>query len=105
MHIFFVYFYFYWLYPWLDLLMHAIGGFLVGLLALMQSGKTMTRRQMILRAIVGSLAVGILWEIFEYETGFALATAPNYIFDTVTDLILDGVGGALAGVFLNNKKI
>jgi len=95
-------FYLYWVFPWFDVLMHFLGGFLVALIGIwsllyvvrMRVWICFSHRNILYTAIGTALAIGIGWEVFEYING--LRIKDNYVFDTVTDLIMDLFGAMLA---------
>lgn len=90
-------FFWYWKFWWFDILMHLLGGFVIGLCVLWVIHK-MTWRGSTLAMFVGvvtaTLVIGIGWEVFEYIYG--IAGKDNYQVDTVTDLIMDAIGAVLA---------
>lgn len=87
-------YYFYWIYWWYDVLMHTVGGLVVGA-ALMWWLTHEARLVPRLGAVLGiTLVVGVLWEVFEYVIGAPREAA--YIFDTVSDICMDLVGGLIA---------
>jgi hypothetical protein len=53
---------------------------------------------------VFTLAIGIGWELFEYSEGIAFPRYFSYPADTIKDLVMDLVGGAL-GWFLATKLL
>lgn len=42
--------------------------------------------------LAGALFVGLFWEIFEIKTGLTFVSQVDYIFDTISDLIIDLLG-------------
>lgn len=88
-------FFLYWTVPIIDIPMHILGGIMAGLfagVALMAAGKSQTFRGIIL----GSLIVGIGWEILELVTHAAEPSLWWYKYDTAKDLIDDMIGGTIA---------
>jgi len=86
----------YWQYLWLDVPMHALGGAVVALIPF----ALVTLRVRISERFVGYIPVlilvlifGIVWEVFEYNTGVSFAY--NYTLDTFFDLFMDMVGGSI----------
>jgi hypothetical protein len=90
--------YLYFLYWWFDIVMHFLGGVWVGVTFLwlyffsrffgqqaFQKGKVFKV------AIISFVIVGLSWEIFEVFIGVPIYE-PNYIFDTVSDLIVGTLG-------------
>lgn len=87
-------YYFYWIYWWYDVLMHGIGGLVVGAAACwwLTHEARLTPR---LGTVLGiTLLIGILWEVFEYVIGAPREAA--YVFDTLSDIGMDLVGGLIA---------
>jgi VanZ family protein len=78
----------YWRWWWFDVLMHFLGGVLIGGLALLVSDVLKTPRT--LTFIVLLIGIGVGWEIFERLNG--LYQEAGYVVDTVTDLIMDTIG-------------
>jgi hypothetical protein len=79
----------YWRYPWFDIVMHFLGGLTIGvfLIRLFADYKPMA-------FLTAFVAIAIGWEIFEFAIG-----APRdstYAADTVIDLCMDVLGGTLA---------
>lgn len=81
--------YWYWTYWWLDILMHGVGGVVIGLLVTL----FMTRRLWLIVAL--TLLVGMVWEVFEVSIGISISE-PNFLFDSTVDLVMDLLGGAAA---------
>lgn len=86
----------YWLFPWLDLPVHLLGGMWVALLGAWCARQSGVRYRFLV-ALVGVLVVGAGWEIFEVLVG--IPREANYAFDTSLDFVMDILGGAL-GYFL-----
>lgn len=105
-HITGTYLYWYWIYFWLDILMHFLGGLWVGLacfwifeISEKKFGSVKTALQAIIFAFVCAFTVGVLWEIFENVTGIAFVAYEEYKLDTLMDLVMDSVGGVVAGLY------
>lgn len=81
--------FFYWRYDWFDVLMHLLGGVTIAVFLI---GFFVTKRHASL--IAAFFVLVIAWEVFEYVYG--LPREANYALDTVADLVLDVLGGALA---------
>lgn len=80
--------YWYWTYPWLDLVMHFSGGALITLL-----GAAFFRLKWWI--LVLTMCVGLLWEVFEYAIGVSLVQS-NFLTDLVFDVGMDLVGALVA---------
>jgi len=88
----------YWAISWFDILMHGLGGLFIGLtilLILLYRGVSM-RWGTWLGIVGGTIAVGVLWEIIEVSSGL-YQTETNVFADTILDLIMDTLGGMVAG--------
>lgn len=88
----------YWRLRWFDMPMHFLAGVVVASVVLwvltfeIPPTSNLTRYRFALVFGV-TLAVGIAWEVFEYAAGITRGE-PGYWFDTLHDLVMDGVGGA-----------
>ncbi len=94
---------FYNLINWWDLLLHTTSGVLLGLFALQFVAKRHSVNQIdstITSLIIFSfpLAIGVLWEIFEFSMDYLLKTnlQRSGLVDTMTDLIVATIGAMLA---------
>ena len=99
-----------------DIALHVASGFLLGifgflLIYVLNENKnvnmSMKPRFIALFAFVFSVAIGAIWEIFEYTTDYALGANmqkpmlgdPTGLTDTMWDLIVDTIGAAaIAGL-------
>jgi hypothetical protein len=94
---------------WFDVVLHFLGGFWLFTTFLHISNRIKTdtlRKQsslnVFLYGMVFVITIGVLWEVFEYVLGVAM-TKGNYLFDTLSDLANDVLGGALAALFFIRK--
>lgn len=78
----------YWTYPFLDSAMHFSGGALITLIAVAFLGVRV-------RTVAIMFVVAVLWEVFEFVIGVSVAE-PNFVSDTLTDLVFDILGGGVA---------
>jgi hypothetical protein len=91
--------YLYWTIWWFDMLVHFLAGTTVSMATLwfwphINKIKIHTTVQIIIVAIIGTIIVGIVWEIYElYFHITSLSDGISYITDTVSDLIMDISGG------------
>ncbi|HEY4511413.1 MAG TPA: hypothetical protein VJH55_01085 [Candidatus Paceibacterota bacterium] len=89
-------FYLYWAYWWFDIMMHVLGGMAVGLLLywfLYRSAiVSIPRLPSWGVVLVGTIVVGVGWEIFEYVIHLTYTNKESYVFDTSVDLLMDVVG-------------
>lgn len=76
--------YWYWTYPWLDLVMHFSGGSVLTIIGMAFLGL----RRVVL---VYTMCVGLLWELYEYVIGVSLVYS-NFVADFVLDVSMDLVG-------------
>ena len=109
-HLLFERYSFYYIIPKLDMLMHLLGGILIGLIVLkiFFTGKRamIAHQHKVFTAVVAFVCVmivGVGWEVFEYGVGltplYKVATQ-----DTLSDLVFDA-SGALVAVLWYFKKI
>lgn len=94
-------FYFYWIFWWYDIMMHLLAG-LVGGLLIVWFARPDSFLKSIFFAIVCMLAIGIVWEVFEYV--YHIAQTSDYWQDTTLDLIADVVGAALACFYASEQR-
>ena len=95
-------FYFYWTIWWYDLVMHTLGGF-SGALVILWFISPSSNFKTFLIALICLMAVGVVWEIFEYL--YDVATASNYWQDTILDLAADAAGVSLACLYIMSVRI
>lgn len=98
-------FYLYWVLGWFDILMHGLGGVVVGffLAALLIRFKSILKEHiglLIFLVIAGTIFVGLLWESLELVLDLYMKEAIHQpsVSDTIIDLIMDGVGALIAGI-------
>ncbi len=100
----------YWTTDWFDILMHFLGGFVIGIGALFvffTSGyiavtQTIRHRGVMLLMIVMSvLVVGLGWEVWELLAGFT--DRFSQLGDTVLDIIMDTLGAIAAFYYAKGK--
>lgn len=102
----------YWVYRWLDVPMHFVGGVWVGLMSLFVYDSMATRRghvHPLVIGFIGGLSIGLVWEFYEFVVWqFSGRGLPgNYIEDTLLDVLMDVVGALSASVphyFLTKKE-
>ena len=101
--------YWYWLYPWMDVLTHYLGGFFVALSILwliFLSGSQKFLQENTVRllcvALLAGFIIGVLWEVFEFATG--MFTFENWYPDTLFDIIFDCVGAMSAALLFNTSR-
>lgn len=98
----------YWTIDWLDILMHFLGGFLIGLIAVFIffiSGYIHYPKEhtlVVISSIFGTvLIVGLTWELWEVFVGFT--DVINDLGDTIFDMIMDMIGAMAAYYYSRNK--
>lgn len=89
---------------WLDVIMHLVGGFWIGLvtLAIIQwkLKRALPLKERMAYAFLLAFGIGVLWEMFELLTDTSFALEP-YVYnatDTFSDLLNDLIGGVFAGL-------
>ncbi len=85
-------FHLYWVYWWLDIVVHFLAGF-SGSLVLAWFFGPLGMFRAIFYILIFMFAVGIAWEIFEYVND--LVQPIDYWQDTISDLIADMLGSGL----------
>lgn len=103
----------YFYYWWFDMPMHFLGGAWVAYTALVLfsssktagTGSAHSLSERLLLALVATLAIGLLWEVFEFGVGEAVRLSNNPIIDSVSDIFFDASGGiAGAAYFIFRHK-
>lgn len=96
----------YFHYPWIDIPMHIIGGFAVGLLvyiALIQAFRyrgapeTSSIRQLYI-IVFGTFIVSVIWEILELV--LYLTNDAGFSLETLKDIVFGIVGGVLSWSYI-----
>jgi len=104
----------YWKFWWYDIMMHFLGGLVIGAIALwafyfFDYFKNLNKSflNIVFISVSVVLIIGVGWEIFEVlvDPGYF---REGYVFDTILDLIMDTLGAIIGGViyykFLNSKN-
>ncbi|MBX9765133.1 hypothetical protein K2X83_00650 [Patescibacteria group bacterium] len=99
----------YWKYAWYDIMMHFLGGVVVGAVYLWivryELPASLKKYESFTFVFLFSLVVGILWEIFEYFVGIDSEFSRSVrIFDTALDLLMDVSGATLSYVVFSYFK-
>ncbi|NBV77430.1 hypothetical protein EBR66_04680 [bacterium] len=82
----------YWRYPWVDIVAHGVGGVSLGLF--MHWALSIQYNQpRILAVLIYTLVVCVAWECFEYMAGFTRDI--GYAFDTTQDILIGLLGGTV----------
>lgn len=83
----------FWKFHWYDTALHFLGGVSAGFGAAWFFS-TFRQYNFFIAGLLGVVAVGVIWEIFEVVVGFPREA--NYVVDTATDIVMDMVGGMLS---------
>jgi uncharacterized membrane protein YjdF len=81
---------------WWDIPAHFLGGLWAGFFAAWMLHKY-KGTFLIVQCAAIALSIGVCWEIFEFTFGIGGSAFMPYWVDTVKDLCMDTLGGALAG--------
>ncbi|MFZ4499997.1 MAG: hypothetical protein ACOYMZ_00680 [Minisyncoccia bacterium] len=102
-------FYWYVSIPWYDMMMHTLGGVFLAVFTaafFYRHIMELNRYETVVTLLLAVLVVGGAWEYFEYVVQYVvkgsmtLATFP----DSVSDIVLDMVGGAIGTYFVLQQK-
>lgn len=100
-------YYWYWLMRWFDMPMHFFGGIWIAGAVLWWrffSGKftsvELTTKAIFTWAIIGAVGIGLAWEVFEAVVSYLTVGRMNDMGDTISDLVIDTLGGLLSAVIL-----
>ena len=89
---------------WWDIPTHFLAGMWVGFFAAWLLANWQKRAK-VWHCALFALAIGILWEIFEVYEGTGGSPFMPYWIDTIKDLTMDVLGGALAGFLAKYARI
>lgn len=119
LHIFATFYHLYWLFPWLDIPMHFIGGFLLAMIYFWINARVeilnpkFNKLPKWIVNLVFTLSfvilIGMFWEFYEFLHDFYFLTGGKInVFqtsfaDTMKDLFFDLVGGTSAFVIFYRK--
>lgn len=99
-------FHIYWTLWWFDIVMHVLGGIAATMLILWwytlflkEHDRPVTKKRLFVSALLISLVVGVLWELFEAYAGLSVPSDPIYIPDTISDLLSDISGALIAYLY------
>jgi len=97
-------FYWYWSIPWFDMLMHFLGGLFISLVLLWLNYfrgllGSFSKKKAILIAILGTLVIGLLWEIFEFSLDTFITEKSWDMADTLSDLFFDLLGAGIGTIY------
>jgi uncharacterized membrane protein YdcZ (DUF606 family) len=100
-NILYLHFYFWWY----DVILHFLSGLSLGIMIVFffsfySNNALNSQLKTILLAVLFSLFVGIIWEIFELHFGLtSLSDGLVYIRDTASDIIIDVCGGFFGALY------
>lgn len=91
---------------WVDIVMHFLGGLWVVLFSLwtlffsgfFSFNLKKSKKTFLTVAVSVALIIGIIWEIFEFQTGITFL-GPGYWEDTILDLVMDTLGGLVSAFY------
>ena len=96
-------FYLYWVFDWFDIVMHGLGGLVVGffMAAVLVKVKPVLKEHLgllVFLILAGTIFIGFLWESLELVLDLYMKTTIHQpsVSDTILDLVMDGVGGLVA---------
>lgn len=84
---------------WLDMPIHFLGGFWVGLLSVWLFPPQNMSFKSVFKVSLMVFLVGFLWEIFEIAVNDTLIHNPFNMLDTSSDLLFDLAGGLSAVIY------
>ena len=106
LHLYFLQLFLYWEQPWLDILMHIVGGALIVITVdLIATTKLFPRYSASYfgHPVIVLIALASGWEIFRYL--IATQLLPNYVADTGLDLVVGLGSGLLTYYFLLSRRM
>ncbi len=104
MHFLATKFYWYFSISYLDMFMHFLGGFWIGLLYFYLFPLKENYRISFFRILIFVLGVGIGWEVFEMFVNDVVARNSFDYLDTLSDLFFDLFGGLCAILYIRNGQ-
>ena len=94
---------FYYFYPNFDILMHFIGGLSITALAI--SILRYMKMNNTINILIIILFLSIFWEYVEFYLGRNVLITPNFWIDTLSDLLMNVLGGIMAYICLYKISI
>lgn len=95
----------YWTVFWFDSFMHFIAGVCAAMGSIYIWNKfinkiTWKNKKIIFIGLLGTFLIGVLWEFYEIYFGISfLYEGDNFWNDTLTDLVMDMLGGLLGALY------
>ncbi len=90
---------------YLDMIVHFLSGFWIGLLALYFFAPPTLFFRLILKILLFVFLVGIGWEVFEFITDKVVIHNSFNALDTVSDIFFDLAGGIFAVLYFFKKTM
>ncbi len=95
---------------YVDLILHFIGGiFVTALFAyiFLANKITLSRRAFVNAILLVSFTtlIGVLWEFYEYEVANLFMVQQNPLDDTLSDILMDIIGGTAFVIFYRLKSL
>jgi hypothetical protein len=102
-----IHLYLYWTVWWFDMVVHFSAGVCVGMASVLVYAfyrkMTPSTAQAITTALIGALAIGVLWEFYELAFHItSLSDGMAYATDTSSDILMDLSGGLLGGLYAHH---
>lgn len=102
-------FYLSWTFWWFDMVLHFLGGFWVSMVMFLFWNHyfrvlAIDRLKSVAIVLVGTILIGVTWEIFELCLGVTLVSDTVYWSDTFSDLAMDILGGFF-GILYSQKLV
>lgn len=94
----------YYIYSWFDMFTHFLGG--VGALFLIVYvfyRKFFRISYLFFTLILCTIAIGVLWELYEFLITNVWAGSPFNLKDTTSDLVFDTLGGVFGFLMIKNN--
>lgn len=98
-------FYLHWTVWWYDNMLHFLAGACIAIAALsFFSRKALSPLRAICIGVFFALFIGIVWEVFELYVGVtSLSDGQLYVFDTISDILMDLTGAFFASLYAYRK--
>lgn len=100
LHLLALKFFLYWTTDWFDILMHFLGGLLVGLTMITfmrrihKEGEYINNKLLVASVVLAVLVIGLTWELWELFVGLSDAIKDKK--DSILDVIMDMIGASAA---------
>ncbi len=111
LHLFGSFYSLYWKFFWFDSLVHLFSGLWVSLLVLWLAsilGQVNSLKEYKIKsfliAVISAILAGVLWELVENFSQVVDINSSVYVWNTVLDILSDGLGGILAFLYFTKRK-